>query len=558
KGDVSGAGLVGNAGFVSLIESYATGMATSGGLLASTTSYATASASFWDSVSTGTSSSKVGTAKSSSEMRTQSTFTDSGWDFTSMWAISSNANQGYPYLQELPLGAEAYTPAVRTLAVSGVAATSATLNGHMDWVGAIQTTAHGFCWNTTGSPTLADSVVDLGTTTDTGAISTVLSSLSPATTYYVRAYAVNDSGVDYGKVVSFLSLCDLDTNAAGEFLVENYADLKQVGISTSCPTDAAYRLTADIDASASAATAFASIKSFQGKFHGAGHVIQHLASASGLIASAESSRIDSLGLTDVVVSGSGNAGGLVASSSGDSIISVYTTGTVTTTASDAGGLVGSASDVTILGCYSTCSVSATVNAGGLVGNLRVGYIRSSYARGSVSALYDAGGLVGSGTTDTILESYSTGAVFASSYFGGLVGYIYLSTVGSCFWDTATSGLDTSFAGTGRSTLEMQTQSTFTDSGWDFTTTWAISASVNDGYPYLRAVNPQATEIIFAQPQWAQGFARLVPGGILVQGLRGDIGVYSLSGARVANVFVYRDGFHALELPHGAYVVRVED
>lgn len=44
-------------------------------------------------------SSYGGTAKTTSEMKTQSTFTN--WDFDSTWSISSQANEGYPYLQSV-------------------------------------------------------------------------------------------------------------------------------------------------------------------------------------------------------------------------------------------------------------------------------------------------------------------------------------------------------------------------------------------------------------------------------------------------------------------------
>jgi len=36
-----------------------------------------------------------------------------------------------------------------------------------------------------------------------------------------------------------------------------------------------------------------------------------------------------------------------------------------------------------------------------------------------------------------------------------------------FWDMETSGQSTSAGGTGLTTAEMQTESTFTDVGWDF-------------------------------------------------------------------------------------------
>jgi len=40
-------------------------------------------------------------------------------------------------------------------------------------------------------------------------------------------------------------------------------------------------------------------------------------------------------------------------------------------------------------------------------------------------------------------------------------------VGDCFWDIQTSGQAASAGGTGKTTAEMQTASTFLDAGWDF-------------------------------------------------------------------------------------------
>jgi hypothetical protein len=51
--------------------------------------------------------------------------------------------------------------------------------------------------------------------------------------------------------------------------------------------------------------------------------------------------------------------------------------------------------------------------------------------------------------------------------GGLVGERVSGTVSDSFWDIETSGQTTSDGGTGKTTAEMQTMSTFTDAGWDF-------------------------------------------------------------------------------------------
>lgn len=121
--------------------------------------------------------------------------------------------------------------------------------------------------------------------------------------------------------------------------------------------------------------------------------------------------------------------------------------------------------------------------GGLVGNHYRGLIFQCYFRGEVHGEDRLiGGLVGWPRGDTE-ECYSTGVVTGNNP----------KALGGCpirsFWDTLasgiTSGINESKYGTGLGTVEMKTVETFTDSGWNFDSVWAISEDVNDGYPYLQ-------------------------------------------------------------------------
>jgi hypothetical protein len=123
-----------------------------------------------------------------------------------------------------------------------------------------------------------------------------------------------------------------------------------------------------------------------------------------------------------------------------------------------------------------------VDVGGLVGrNDEGGVIRSSDSRtnttgeGADSAV---GGLVAT-KRGVIDRSYSAGAADGDAELGGLVA----RNGGTCrasFWDRQTTGQRTSDCGTGASTDEMQTRSTFATAGWDFQRTWVM-----DGYPHLQ-------------------------------------------------------------------------
>lgn len=132
-----------------------------------------------------------------------------------------------------------------------------------------------------------------------------------------------------------------------------------------------------------------------------------------------------------------------------------------------GCLVG-ANDGSITRSYSTGTVSGRIAAGGLVGQNGSGCITSSYSTSAVSANIAVGGLVGYNVFGCMANSYSTGSVSGGDYLGGLVGQIWSGgPIHASFWDMETSGLVSSYAGSGKTTAEMQTESTFTDAGWDF-------------------------------------------------------------------------------------------
>ena len=255
------------------------------------------------------------------------------------------------------------------------------------------------------------------------------------------------------------------------------------------------------------------IPAFSGVFHGNGHMISHLtiqgvghlglfgqltsraevrdlwmydvnitaasSPVGGLVASnyGRVTRCRSTGS----VSGSGAVGGLVGKNVG-TITQSHSTTVIIGGSWDIGGLVGiNSGDLTQ--CYSTGAVtpgdSAWGNVGGLVGS-NSGALTQCYSTGAVTPgdrdWANRGGLVG-WNEGNVNECYSTGLVRG----GGLVGSNLVECLGtsihnSCwpvgvetasFWDIETSGQATSAGGTGKTTAEMQTATTFLDAGWDF-------------------------------------------------------------------------------------------
>ncbi|MFZ4414047.1 MAG: hypothetical protein ACOYOV_13265 [Bacteroidales bacterium] len=156
--------------------------------------------------------------------------------------------------------------------------------------------------------------------------------------------------------------------------------------------------------------------------------------------------------------------------------------------SNTGGLAGQASVSTIQNCYTTGSIYGFNQTGGLVGYAYfwpAGTISNCYSLANVSGYYYAGGLIGDASTVTLTNCYSTGEVISGqSQKGGLVARNNGCIVSNCFWDTEASGIAISAVGTGKTTAEMKTQSTFTT--WNFATSpivWNIDAE-NNGYPHL--------------------------------------------------------------------------
>ena len=98
------------------------------------------------------------------------------------------------------------TPTVLTQDIVTFADTTATGLGIIALLGVPNPTAYGVCWNTGGSPTIADSKTDEGAATLTGAFTTSMTGLTTGTLYYVRAYATNSKSTGYGTQVSFTTL----------------------------------------------------------------------------------------------------------------------------------------------------------------------------------------------------------------------------------------------------------------------------------------------------------------------------------------------------------------
>lgn len=90
---------------------------------------------------------------------------------------------------------------ITTAETSSITLNSAVSGGNISSDGGGVITERGVCWSTSQTPTLSDSHISNGT--GTGIFSCNLTGLTPGTTYYIRAYAINSAGTNYGNQQTF-------------------------------------------------------------------------------------------------------------------------------------------------------------------------------------------------------------------------------------------------------------------------------------------------------------------------------------------------------------------
>jgi hypothetical protein len=314
----------------------------------------------------------------------------------------------------------------------------------------------------------------------------------------------------------------------------------------SCIWDSCFIQTANIDATVTntwnSGAGFSPIGNFTtqftGTYNGSDYTIDGLfinrpsADYIGLFGYVSGTMIDSLGLSNVDITGQWSVGGLVGLNFNSSVSNSYSTGAVSGTTT-VGGFVGWNSNSSVSNSYFTGSVSAgNSNVGGLVGDNLSSSVSYSYSTGLVSGPFAVGGLVGYNTDyslvsnsyssvsvtgtnyigglvgdnvneSNVFNSYSTGSVSGTgAYVGGLVGENDFSYTTNSFWDTQTSSMATSSGGTGKTTAEMQDLCTYLNAGWDFAVEtsngtddyWVINSTENSAYPALAWQNITHTGI----------------------------------------------------------------
>ncbi len=242
---------------------------------------------------------------------------------------------------------------------------------------------------------------------------------------------------------------------------------------------------------------------FTGSFDGDGHVIENLfidkpdTNYVGLFGYVgENGEISELCLKSADVIGGDYVGGLAGFNYKGTIADSFVTGTVY--GNDTIGGVAGQNQGSIAGCFAIVDAAGYENIGGLAGLNFQGDIENSYTIGSVMGEHYIGGLVAFNySSGSITDCYSACIVDGDSFVCGLTMNDGGAVTGS-FWDTQISKQTGISGGTGKTTAEMKTQTTFTGVDWDFSI-WDIDTGT---YPYL---SWQTGYYDYAPPVFADGY-----------------------------------------------------
>ena len=119
-------------------------------------------------------------------------------------------------------------PTVNTGSVTGITLSGAQALGNVSDLGTSNVTQYGHCWSNSQNPTTSNAKTMLGAKIDVGSFTSAITGLDKSTIYYVRAYATNADGTNYGTQVQFTTLspalATLTTSAASN-LTYNSATL---------------------------------------------------------------------------------------------------------------------------------------------------------------------------------------------------------------------------------------------------------------------------------------------------------------------------------------------
>ncbi|GAA4306909.1 hypothetical protein [Aestuariibaculum suncheonense] len=126
------------------------------------------------------------------------------WCLLTLFSCSSDDHQGQNNTNEPTK--EITLPVLETSTIEAVEAFKATLWGKVINNGGSSISERGICYSINENPSYSDNYEKAGFVKGSGEFQVSLQNLQSGTTYYAKAYAVNEKGIGYGNEVSFSSL----------------------------------------------------------------------------------------------------------------------------------------------------------------------------------------------------------------------------------------------------------------------------------------------------------------------------------------------------------------
>lgn len=121
-------------------------------------------------------------------------------------AYATNS-KGTSYGEEKTFTTSKLAPTVTTNDVTSITSNSAVCGGEVTNDGGAEVTSRGICWSTSQNPTISNNHTSDGN--GLGVFTSNITGLTENTTYYVRAYATNSEGTNYGEQKTFTTQHDV-------------------------------------------------------------------------------------------------------------------------------------------------------------------------------------------------------------------------------------------------------------------------------------------------------------------------------------------------------------
>ena len=504
---------------------------------------ATVNNSYWDTETSGRSSSIGGSGRTTAEMTLAMNYLVGGWDFIAEtingiddnWSYNINENGGYPSL------------AFQGFSTSCAPITQASNIYHYDiqtesfYFGSFGKTqylsADGYVvfmhtedewsipsgeeiptgnpvWQNAGQQCIFESA-NINPESELITVQQTISGLTEDTKYFIKIYAYNIcDGVRYYESSGYL--VELRTPVPSEVPVGEGTEEAPYQIATlenlawmmyeDQSWNKHFIQTADINAAPTIewfdSAGFRSVGTisthFEGIYNGKGYRIDSLfinrteVDRIGLFSQiGDNGVVDILHLTNVSIKGNKIIGALAGFNHG-SVRNCSATGEIVGENDHIGGLIG-VNRSKVDKCFTNVNVQGRNSIGGFVGNSEYSEaeISNCYSHGTITGNDYVGGFIGYNDAKTSL-SYSIGIVnCTNSVKGGFSGYS-TNTILNCFFDSVAVGINSSNGGIGLSTEEMKSVDTYLAVGFDFIDetingeidNWGMNTTDNSGYPFL--------------------------------------------------------------------------